>query len=231
MKNIKLFEEFVDESNQPINEVFEDTPILGKIAKDLMKKHETLEMNAENFDKIQAVAKELADNPWEYLYKIANASKYADWLQEEYNDTKFLFDKSGKLKFIIAYVGPGRKIVKFTHIAELKHTSIKDLDQEIEDWAYENYPRLFKNLDWMVYQYTEYKTYPWKIPTEGTFELVSAPTKKLAMENTKANPSKDDSFWENHGIEQISKQDIKKMQKELKQKADHYAELVKTFVN
>ena len=78
MKNIKLFEEFISESNQPINEDenFEENSAAGNIAKVLMKKHETLEMSAENFDKIQAVAKELAENPWDYLYNIANASKY-----------------------------------------------------------------------------------------------------------------------------------------------------------
>jgi hypothetical protein len=49
------------------------------------------------------------------------------------------------------------------------------------------------------------------------------------MENTKANPSKDDSFWQNHACVQISKQDVKEKQKELKQKADHYTKLVKQF--
>ena len=187
-----------------------------------MKKHETLEMNAETFDKIHAAIKDSInpDNPWEYLYKQANASKYAEWVQSSLQGTKFLFEK-GKLKFIIANVGPGRKIVKFMHIAD------KDPNQEVENWAYENYPKLFKNLDWMVFQYEDSVTGGYT--DEGVVEFISAPTKKLAMENTKANPSKDDSFWQNHGCVKISKQDINQKKKQIKQKADHYTKLVKQF--
>ena len=77
----------------------------------------------------------------------------------------------------------------------------------------------------MVYQYSSdgYRDYS----DEGTIELVSAPTKKRAMQNTKANPSKDDSFWEDHGIVKVSKQEINQKKLEIKQKADHYAGLVK----
>ncbi len=220
MEKMKLFEEFVNEAHQPINDQFGDNTTAAKIAKDLMKKHETLVVNAENFDKIQAAVKELADEPWNFFYNVANATKYAEWIPEQMGGHKFLFDKSGKLKFIIAYVGPGRKIVEFPYIAD------KNKDEEVENWAFANYPRFFKNLDWIVFGL---KPNSFEYSTEGTFELISAPTKKIAMENTKANPSNNDSFWQNHGIAQVSKQDIKEKQKEIKQKADHYAELVKTF--
>ncbi len=228
MKNIKLFEQFIGESNQPINENedFGYTPAAAKIAKVLMKKHETLEMNAENFDKIQAALKPVFVNYNSHLYKIANASKYADWVQENVQGHKFLFDKKGKLKFIIdEFTNKGKNMTYFTYIAD------KDKGQELEDWAYENYPRLFQNMDWVVYQHSERDCYPWKMPTEGTFEFVSAPTEKIAMQNTKANPSKDDSFWENHGIKKVSKQEINQLKKEIKQKADHYTELVKQLAS
>jgi hypothetical protein len=220
MKIIESFSEFINESNQ-YGEEFENTPTPDKIAKVLMKKHETLEMNAENFDKIQAAVREFDDMYGTGFYNIANASKYTEQAQSSVQGNKFLFDKKGKLKFIIAYVGPGRNLVKFPYIAD------KNKDQEVEDWAYENYPRLFKDLDFLVYQFSSYGYRDYS--DEGTFELVSAPTKKLAMENTKANPSKDDSFWQNHACVQISKQDVKEKQKELKQKADHYTKLVKQF--
>ena len=226
MKNVKLFEEFIGESDQPINESekFEGTPAAGKIAKVLMKKHETLEMSPENFDKIQAALKPLYTEYNQYLYKIANASQYADWVQENLQGYKFLFDKKGKLKFIIDEF-------KLKGMTYFKYIADKDKGQEIEDWAYENYPRLFQNMDWVVYQHSEQECYPWKMPTEGTVELVSAPTKKTAMQNTKANPSKDDSFWQNHEIEKVSKQEINQLKKEIKQKADHYTELSKKLAS
>lgn len=228
MKKAITFEGFINESNQPINEgLFEYTPTAVKIAKDLVKKHETLKMNAENFDKIQAALRELDFQSYSVHGRIAKATKYTKYLQNEFEGkssifrgNRYLFDKSGKLKFIIEIEGGAGQ-----DMGELIWIDGKDKDQDAETWAYENYPKLFKNVDWEVYQYSDHNR-GWG--HAGTVEFVSAPTKKIAKENTKANPSgKHDPFWIDHGIQQISKQDIKQKKKEIKQKADHYAELVK----
>ena len=228
-KNWKdIFEETLNEAVEPINEgMFQYTPAAAKIAKDLMKKHETLSMNAENFDKIQAALKELDFKPYSVQGRVADATKYTKYLQNEFEGRtsinkgiRYLFDKSGKLKFIIDAVGGAGQ-----DMGEFEWIDGKDPNQDVETWAYENYPRLFKNVDWEVYQYSDHNR-GWG--HAGTVEFVSAPTEKLARENTKANPSgKWDPFWIEHGIQQISKQDIKQRKKEIKQMADHYAELVK----
>jgi hypothetical protein len=228
MKKAKTFENFINESNQPINEgMFQYTPTAVKIAKDLMKKHETLQMSAENFDKIQAALRELDFQSYSVHGRIAAATKYTKYLQKEFEGKssifkgyRYLFDKSGKLKLIVDAVGGVGQ-----DMGELIYIDGKAKDQDVETWAYENYPRLFKNVDWEVYQYADHNR---GFGNAGTVEFVSAPTEKLARENTKANPSgKWDPFWIDHGIQQVSKQDIKQRKKEIKQMADHYAELVK----
>ena len=228
MESLRSFIDFINESNQPINEaMFEYTPTATKIGKDLVKKHESLPMNAENFGKIQDALKKLDFPSYDVHGRIAKATKYTKYLQNEFEGKssifkgyRYLFDKSGKLKFILQVTGGAGQ-----DMGELVYIDGKDKDQDKETWAYENYPKLFKDTDWEVYQYSDHNR---GFGNAGTVEFVSAPTEKLARENTKANPSgKWDPFWIDHGIQQISKQEIAQKKKEIKQKADHYAELVK----
>lgn len=227
MKNVQTFTEFVNESEAVNEGLFEYTPTAVKVAKDLMKKYETLSMNTENFSKIQSALKKIDFKSYSVHGRVAAATKYTKYLQKEFEGSgsihkgnRYLFDKSGKLKFILEVVGgAGQDMGELIYIAD------KDKDQDAESWAYENYPKLFKDVDWEVYQYSDHNK-GWG--NAGTVEFVSAPTKKLAMANTKANPSgKWDPFWIDHGIQQISKRDIAQKKKEIKQQADHYAELVK----
>ena len=227
MKKVNNFQEFINESNQPINEgMFQFTPAAVKIAKDLMKKHETLAMNAENFDKIQAALREHDFEPYTHHGRVAAATKYTKRLQNEFEGrtsinkgVRYLFDKSGKLKFIIDAVGGAGQ-----DTGDFEWIDGKDPKQDVETWAYENYPKLFQDVDWEVYRYSDHNK-GWG--NDGTVEFVSAPTEKLARENTKANRSGGRGFWIEHGIQQVSKEEINAKKKEIKELADHYAELVK----
>jgi len=218
---------WTNESVQLNEGLFQYTSTAVKIAKDLVKKHEALPMNAENFEKIQAALKKLDFQSYSVHGRIVKATKYTKYLQNEFEGKssifrgyRYLFDSSGNLKYIIEITGGAGQ-----DMGELIYIDGKDKGQDAESWAYENYPKLFKDVTWEVYEYSDHNR-GWG--NAGTVEFVTAPTEKLAKERTTAPGSdRHDPFWIDHGIQAVTQQEVTKKKKEIKDLALHYAKLAK----
>jgi hypothetical protein len=239
MRKVKSYKEFVNENESAniLNESFSVSPTAEAIFKEIDKKYDYVQLNADTYQAIKLALASTSGNMLHSYEEIVKSTTFnkklqRSWITGIHKDIRFYFN----LPFSNGIPVAGDKIVSILNRqpGRKNYTVWEYNDGEwFSGWGgadrethfIKTHPKLFTEKDYEVYAYSDINR---GFGNAGTVEFVKGKTIEDAKKNVKAKGAdKYDPFWIEHGIHEIDANEIAKKKKEIKAMAAHYAKLAK----
>jgi len=223
MKNLQTFDQFVNESVEPLNESFSTSDTAEKIFKDIESKYDYVQLNADTYEKIKKALSSTGGDmlhSFDAIVKSRNFNKklQKEWLSGIHKNIRFYF--AGDKIVSILNRQPGRKdytVWEYDNGEWFRGWGGSDK----ENHFIISYPKLFKEHVYHIYEHSDNER---GMGYAGTLGYFKGRTEQQAMAAGKAANPEITNFA---GITVLDKKEVQEHLKKANQKSAHWTAIAK----